>query len=149
MGREALQALHADPRFRVVGVLVRRAGQALGHANIPQYEAPEELLVEAQPDVWLDLTDARSVVAHIDLCIAHGVSPVVGATGYTPADVDRWHQACLHQGIGGVAAPNFAIGALLMMRFAAEAARFFTQAEIIELHHDGKKDAPSGTARRT
>ncbi|MCL6637311.1 MAG: 4-hydroxy-tetrahydrodipicolinate reductase [Alicyclobacillus sp.] len=149
MGREALQALQADPRFRVVGVLVRHAGQALSQANIPQYEEPEQLLLETRPDVWLDLTDARSVVAHTDLCIAQGVSPVVGATGYTPADVERWHQACLRQGIGGIAVPNFAIGALLMMRFAAEAARFFAQAEIIELHHDGKKDAPSGTARRT
>jgi 4-hydroxy-tetrahydrodipicolinate reductase len=151
MGSEALRALAADDRFDTVAVLVRDAGQAQasGQYTCPVYDDPERLLMEAHPDVWLDFTDARSVVHHVDRCIAFGVSPVVGATGYTPEDVARWNEACLRQGIGGIAAPNFAIGALLMMRFAAEAARFFTRAEIIEMHHDGKKDAPSGTARRT
>jgi 4-hydroxy-tetrahydrodipicolinate reductase len=147
MGREAAAALSADERFRVVAALVRSGGQA--HSEIPTYQDPEELLGAVHPDVWLDLTDAASVVRHVDLAIAHGVRPVVGATGYDKDDVARWNEECLERGIGGIAAPNFAIGALLMMRFAREAARFFRAAEIVELHHDGKKDAPSGTAKRT
>ncbi|MCL6515531.1 4-hydroxy-tetrahydrodipicolinate reductase [Alicyclobacillus sp.] len=151
MGTEAVRALAGDPRFELAAVLVRDAGQARtsGRFSCPVYDDPEHLLMEVHPDVWLDLTDARSVVGHIDRCISFGVRPVIGATGYTQADVARWDEACRRQGIGGIAAPNFAIGALLMMRFAAEAARFFKRAEIIELHHDQKRDAPSGTARRT
>ncbi|WP_067935304.1 4-hydroxy-tetrahydrodipicolinate reductase [Alicyclobacillus kakegawensis] len=147
MGREAAQALSADERFSVVGGLVRSRGQA--RQDWPVFQDKSELLAETRPDVWLDLTDSTSVVENIDFAIANGVRPVVGATGYGEADVKRWHEACLERGIGGIAAPNFAIGALLMMRFAREAARFLPAAEIIELHHDGKKDAPSGTARRT
>ena len=148
MGRESYAALTADARFDVVAVLTRD-GQAPAFTECPAYRESTDLLMEQRPDVWLDFTDSESVVRHIDESITFGVRPVVGATGYTPVDVERWHQMCLANDIGGVAAPNFAIGALLMMRFAAEAARFFQQAEIVEYHHAGKKDAPSGTAKRT
>jgi 4-hydroxy-tetrahydrodipicolinate reductase len=148
MGQEAVRALAADPRFEIAGLLVRRPGQAPADAG-EVYTDAQELMVQGAPQVWLDFTDATSVVRHIDWAVEHGIRPVVGATGYTPEDVRRWDEACRRQGIGGIAAPNFAIGALLMMRFAAEAARFFSNVEIVELHHDGKKDAPSGTARRT
>ncbi|MCL6631430.1 MAG: 4-hydroxy-tetrahydrodipicolinate reductase [Alicyclobacillus herbarius] len=147
MGREAALAFSKDARFQVVGGLARRAGQAEG--DWPVFTDKHELITETSPDVWLDLTDASSVVENVDFAITHGIRPVVGATGYTEQDVARWHAACLEREIGGIAAPNFAIGALLMMRFAREAARFMSAVEIIELHHDGKKDAPSGTAKRT
>jgi 4-hydroxy-tetrahydrodipicolinate reductase len=149
MGREAVRAIAEDPRFRLAAVLTRRSGQAPTPFPCPEYHDPAQLLMEVRPDVWLDFTDADSVVKHVDQCIAFGVRPVVGATGYSEEDVKRWHQQCLNNDIGGIAAPNFAIGALLMIRFASEAARFFSKAEIVEYHHDGKKDAPSGTARRT
>jgi len=116
---------------------------------IPAYADPEALLQSTAPDVWLDFTDVTSVRRHVDMAIAHGVCPVVGATGYATTDVERWHRDCLEKEIGGITVPNFAVGALLLMRFAAEAAKFFPTAEIIELHHSGKKDAPSGTAKRT
>jgi 4-hydroxy-tetrahydrodipicolinate reductase len=148
MGQEALKALTADDRFEVAGLLVRRPEQ-LSESSVPAYSDPNVLIEQTQPDVWLDFTDARSVVRHIDMAIAAGVRPVVGATGYTDTDVARWDELLRAAGLGGIAAPNFAVGALLMMRFAAEAARFFPNVEIIELHHDGKRDAPSGTARRT
>ncbi|MCL6446443.1 MAG: 4-hydroxy-tetrahydrodipicolinate reductase, partial [Alicyclobacillus sp.] len=93
--------------------------------------------------------DVRSVVNHVDHAVTRGVRPVIGATGYTPDDLARWDRELRAQGLGGIAAPNFALGALLMIRFAREAARWYGRAEIIELHHDGKKDAPSGTAKRT
>jgi 4-hydroxy-tetrahydrodipicolinate reductase len=149
MGREAVRAIGEDPRFKLAAVLTRQSGQALAPFPCPEYHDPAQLLMEVRPDVWLDFTDADSVVRHVDQCIAFGVRPVVGATGYSPQDVERWNQQCLDNDIGGIAAPNFAIGALLMIRFASEAARFFSKAEIVEYHHDGKKDAPSGTAKRT
>jgi len=74
---------------------------------------------------------------------------VIGTTGFGPEDVDRLRRAAEARGLGGVIAPNFAIGAVLLMRFAAEAAPHFPTVEIIELHHDRKLDAPSGTALLT
>lgn len=150
MGQEALATLRRDDRFEIAGLLVRNSRTADYHEEAGVVtDTPTELLTEAHPDVWLDFTDASSVVPHIDACLTFGVRPVIGATGYTSADIRRWDDACQTSEIGGIAAPNFAIGALLMVRFAEEAARFFPNAEIIELHHDGKKDAPSGTALRT
>ncbi len=147
MGSEAVQALSKDGRFLVSGVLTRRSsGQAF---DCKEYQDPEELLAEDAPDVWLDFTDATSVVQNIDMVVRYGVRPVIGATGYTESDRLRWDAVLKERGIGGIAVPNFAVGAVLMMRFAREAARFFDGVEIIELHHDGKKDAPSGTAKRT
>lgn len=148
MGSEAVRALRGDERFDVVGVLVRTPSSQ-PDAGVVAETDPHTLMERVKPDVWLDFTDARSVVRHVDAAIAAGVRPVIGATGYTLEDVTRWDAALRDAGLGGVAAPNFALGALLMMRFAAEAARFYPQVEIIELHHDGKRDAPSGTARRT
>lgn len=149
MGQEAVQAIQADERFRLAAVLVHNPGKLPKDFSIPVYQDAQVLLSEVQPDVWLDLTDARAVVEHADLALAAGARPVLGATGYATEDLHRWHNACEKHGIGGIAAPNFAIGALLMTRFAAEAARFYPHAEVIELHHSGKRDAPSGTARRT
>jgi 4-hydroxy-tetrahydrodipicolinate reductase len=77
------------------------------------------------------------------------ISPVIGATGWTDEDEVSFESMCDEYGVGAAIVPNFAIGAVLMMRFAAEAARFFPTAEIVELHHDGKLDAPSGTAKLT
>ncbi|MBD3174011.1 MAG: 4-hydroxy-tetrahydrodipicolinate reductase, partial [Armatimonadia bacterium] len=78
-----------------------------------------------------------------------GARPVVGTTGWTTDDLTEAHRACQDAGLGAVIAPNFAIGAVLMMRFAAIAARHMPSVEIIELHHDAKLDAPSGTAAKT
>lgn len=147
MGSEAVRALQADGRFHLAAVLVRDAVQQ--PAEVPAYTDVQTLLDERHPDVWLDLTDAQSVVSNIDHVVERGVRPVIGSTGYTATDRDHWDKQLRAQSLGGLAVPNFAIGALLMMRFAQEAARLFDKVEIIEMHHDGKKDAPSGTAKRT
>lgn len=152
MGREAIRAMVASPRFQIVGGLVRslpadNAGTT--DDSISFYTDAEQLLLETKPEVWLDFTDASSVVQNINLALNYRVRPVIGATGYSSEDLDRWRAVCDEARIGAIAAPNFAIGALLMIKFAKEAAQFYQQAEIIELHHAGKKDAPSGTARRT
>lgn len=149
MGREAIQAVTNAAQLQLAGALVHRPGH---EADIPQtsvYTDPLRLLETEKPDVWLDLTTPESVVGHVDLAIEHGVYPVIGATGYQDTDFERWQIATEKNDIGGLACPNFALGALLMMRFAREAAKWMQSAEIIELHHDQKKDKPSGTALRT
>jgi 4-hydroxy-tetrahydrodipicolinate reductase len=101
-------------------------------------------------DVAVDFTHPDAVMGNLEACVAAGVHAVVGTTGFDEqrlAQVRGWLQAA--PGVGVLVAPNFGIAAVLMMRFAAQAARFFESVEIVELHHPGKADAPSGTARRT
>jgi 4-hydroxy-tetrahydrodipicolinate reductase len=115
--------------------LVARADPALG---VPLAEA-----LSARPEVLVDFTVPDSALANARAAVAVGVHVVIGTTGFDPSEL---------AGLSGAnvfVAPNFAIGAVLMMEFAAQAARHMAKAEIIELHHDGKLDAPSGTAART
>jgi len=107
-----------------------------------------EPLTSAQ--VAIDFTHPDAVMDNLEFCIGHGIHAVVGTTGFDDARLDRlraWLDGA--PGTGVLIAPNFSIGAVLMMRFATEAARFFESVEIVELHHPDKADAPSGTARRT
>ncbi|WP_206830431.1 4-hydroxy-tetrahydrodipicolinate reductase [Alicyclobacillus fructus] len=152
MGQAALEALQREDDLHLCGLLVRRANEEAERRLSPYgavYDDPEKLLDTERPDVWVDLTGPESVVRHVDLALSRGVRPVVGATGYSDDDVRRWERTARERQIGGAVCPNFAIGALLMMRFAREAARFMPRAEIVELHHDGKRDKPSGTSLRT
>ncbi len=126
--------------------LVARADPALGRS------VGEAL--DAGPDVLIDFTVPTAVVANAREAIAAGVHVVIGATGFALADLDglggTGGRGATDRGPANVfVAPNFAIGAVLMMRFAAEAAVHMAGAEIIELHHAAKLDAPSGTAART
>ena len=98
-----------------------------------------------RPDVMIDFTVPDAVVGNAHDAVAAGVHVVIGATGFAITDLDDLRGAEANVFV----APNFAIGAVLMMRFATEAARHLAKAEIIELHHDRKLDAPSGTAART
>jgi len=99
--------------------------------------------VLAGADVAVDFTTPSVALENVKACLAAGVHAVVGTTGFDPALLEG------ATGANVLMAPNFAIGAVLMMRFAAEAAQHMAKAEIIELHHDAKLDAPSGTAART
>ena len=101
-------------------------------------------------DVVVDFTSPDAVMASLQACIARGVHCVVGTTGFDAERIERVRQWCQRSpGTGVLIAPNFAIGAILMMHFAEQAARYFDSAEIVEFHHPAKADAPSGTARRT
>jgi 4-hydroxy-tetrahydrodipicolinate reductase len=102
-----------------------------------------DVLDDAQ--VVVDFTQPETALANALECVRAGVHVVIGTTGFDPAPLYEVERPSANVLI----APNFAIGAVLMMRFAAEAARHMRSAEIIELHHDGKLDAPSGTAKRT
>lgn len=151
MGREAMAALANAPDVIISGALVRQVSVTMRDSfqDVAFYTDPVTLLDTEHPDVWLDLTTPERVVEHVDLALGAKVHPVVGATGYSDDDVHRWHRVAADTGVGGLICPNFALGALLMMRFAKEAAKWMQRAEIIELHHDQKKDMPSGTAART
>jgi 4-hydroxy-tetrahydrodipicolinate reductase len=97
-------------------------------------------------DAAVDFTRPEAVIANVGRCLGAGVPAVIGTSGFDSAAVDA---AARDARVPCFFAPNFALGAVLMMRFAAEAARTFARAEIIELHHETKRDAPSGTARAT
>ncbi|PJE99207.1 4-hydroxy-tetrahydrodipicolinate reductase [Streptomyces carminius] len=109
-----------------------------------------EALTGAGAQVAVDLTHPDAVLGNLEYCVGHGIHGVVGTTGWTDERFDRlrgWLDAS--PGTGVLVAPNFSIGAVLTMRFARQAARFFESVEVVELHHPGKADAPSGTATRT
>jgi 4-hydroxy-tetrahydrodipicolinate reductase len=107
----------------------------------------EELLAGA--DVLVDFTRPETALENALACVRAGVHVVIGTTGFDLAPLFEAQAAAPRPAANVIIAPNFAIGAVLMMRFAEEAARHMAAAEIIELHHDGKLDAPSGTAART
>jgi 4-hydroxy-tetrahydrodipicolinate reductase len=111
---------------------------------------PLEDLLTAQAEAVVDFTHPDVVMENLRFCIEHGIHAVVGTTGFDDERLERlrgWLRGA--PGTGVLVAPNFSIGAVLMMRFAAAAARFYESVEIVELHHPDKADAPSGTARRT
>jgi 4-hydroxy-tetrahydrodipicolinate reductase len=107
-------------------------------------------IADAGAEVVVDFTTPDTVMDHVHWCIEQGIHAVVGTTGFTESRYERirgWLSH--HPTLGVLVAPNFGIGAVLMMAFAERAARHFDSAEIVELHHPNKVDAPSGTARRT
>jgi len=110
----------------------------------------EDLLTGAHPpEVVVDFTRPDTALGNALSCVRAGVHVVVGTTGFDPAPLRQARPADGKPDANVLIAPNFAIGAVLMMRFAVEAARHMAKAEIIEFHHDQKLDAPSGTAKRT
>lgn len=108
-----------------------------------------EDLPSAGAEVVVDFTHPDVVMDNLRFCIEHGIHAVVGTTGFDDVRLDQLHAWLEDSTTGVLVAPNFSVGAVLMMRFAAEAAPFFESVEIVELHHPDKADAPSGTARRT
>jgi 4-hydroxy-tetrahydrodipicolinate reductase len=109
--------------------------------------ALEDVLPAAE--VVVDFTRPDTALDNALACVRAGVHVVIGTTGFDPAPLREARSAAGPRGANVLVAPNFAIGAVLMMRFAAEASKHMEKAEIVELHHDGKLDAPSGTAART
>lgn len=103
----------------------------------------------SKPDVLIDFTNPQSVFSNAKTALQNGVRCVLGTTGLNDIEIEQLGKIADEKGIGAAIIPNFAIGAVLMMKFAQEAARYFSDVEIIELHHDQKLDAPSGTALKT
>ncbi len=161
MGREVCRAVAADPDLELAaavdphhsGLDVRQV-TGVDVAGV-QVEASPDALTLAGVSVAVDFTELSAAKGNLAWCAEHGVHAVVGTTGFTEADLSAVRDMFPDGGPDGgrrahcFIAPNFAIGAVLMMRFAQLAAPWFDSAEIIELHHDGKVDAPSGTAMAT
>ncbi|AGZ23224.1 4-hydroxy-tetrahydrodipicolinate reductase [Streptococcus suis] len=116
--------------------------------GVPVFKTKEEV-ASLEADVWVDFTTPKFAYENTRFALENGFAPVVGTTGFTPEEIEELTALSAEKGLGGLIAPNFAIGAILLMQFAAQAAKYFPNLEIIELHHDKKKDAPSGTAVKT
>jgi 4-hydroxy-tetrahydrodipicolinate reductase len=147
MGREVCRAVAADSELDLVAAVDPNAvGEAVEGVAIG---ADLSGLLDAGAQVAVDFTRPDVVMDSIRWGVEHGVHLVVGTTGISPADLDELRERTAAGNANVLVAPNFAIGAVLMMRFAELAARSMPSVEIIELHHDGKVDAPSGTAIST
>lgn len=136
MGQEVVKAIGNCSEFEIVAKGAR-------HDNLGQ------LIKETQSDIVIDFTNAHCAFANCKTIIENGAHPVIGTTGFTTQQLDMLKRECDAQKLGGIIAPNFSIGAILMMKYAREIANYFPHVEIVELHHDGKADAPSGTALKT
>lgn len=137
---------------RMGSEVVRAVTAAEGMEVVAQIEVGDDLgasLNASQAHVLVDFTVPSAAMGNIRTALAHHVIPVVGTTGLSPADLDELRGLCEKHSTACVIAPNFAIGAVLMMQFAAQAAHYLPDVEIIELHHEKKVDAPSGTAVKT
>ncbi|MFB4211377.1 4-hydroxy-tetrahydrodipicolinate reductase [Shouchella sp. JSM 1781072] len=156
MGYEAVQLCERDEELQLVAVVdSKHDGQTLqdlkgyGDLETPIYSDMEQCFSNHDVDVLVDLTTPAFGKKHMEIALAHGVRPVVGTTGFTNDDIEQLRKLTEEKELGAIIAPNFAIGAILMMKFSQLAARYLTDVEIIEQHHDNKLDAPSGTAMKT
>ena len=156
MGREVVRAvLEAEGLELAAAIDTHEVGVDAGTlagtaaAGIAVGSELDSALARTYPHVLVDFTLPHSVLANLRLALAHGVSPVVGTTGLSAESLAEVDRTAREKGIGAFVAPNFAIGAVLMMQFAAQAAKYLPDVEIIELHHDRKVDSPSGTALLT
>ncbi|MFC5493146.1 4-hydroxy-tetrahydrodipicolinate reductase [Nocardioides caricicola] len=139
-------------RGKVGSEVCRAVEEADGFELVAAVDADDDIdaLVSAGAQAVVDFTHPDVVMDNLEFCIDHGIHAVVGTTGFDDARLDTlrgWLAGAPSTGV--LIAPNFSIGAILMMRFAAAAAPFYESVEVVELHHPTKADAPSGTARRT
>lgn len=154
MGREVVKGILADPELELVGAVGRQSGigqdigvlagrEPLGLALEPDLGAA---IARSGAEVVVDFTRPAVVKENLETIAKQRAHAVIGTTGITEADIPAIAALYREHGVSAVIAPNFAVGAVLLLKFAAQAARFFPQVEIIETHHDQKLDAPSGTA---
>jgi len=155
MGRTVLTAVEDDPTLDLVAAVDRTSagepvGSLVGRPELTlQVEAELSALLDAKVDVAVDFTHPEAVMDNIRWGIGEGMNMVVGTTGISEADLHEIRTSIEGTGSHVFIAPNFALGAVLAEHFAKEASRYFPAVEIIELHHDQKADAPSGTAAHT
>ena len=154
MGHEVGRAVLADTELRFVGAVELSVSQP--YLPVPDY--PEliplssdlgALIDKSCPDVVVDFTSANVSMEAARVALPRKVNMVIGTTGLSEADLDEIRQLCTLHDVGAVVASNFTLGAVLLMHLAQIASRFFANAEIVEMHHDKKLDAPSGTALAT
>ena len=147
MGSTAVQMVKDDQELELAALLDPFAAEE-ELEGVPVFTS-KEALIGFEADVWVDFTTPKFAYENTRFALENGFAPVVGTTGFTPEEIQELTSLSEEKKLGGLIAPNFAIGAILLMQFAAQAAKYFPHLEIIELHHDKKKDAPSGTAVKT
>ncbi len=136
MGQACVKAVTADPDLSLVGQCDRES-----HLK--------EAIQHTQAEVVIDFTNADSIFQTMETIIAAKAHPVIGTTGLLKHQIEQFQKQCEQEKLGGIIAPNFSLGAVLLMKCAQEIMPYFPNVEIIEMHHDGKLDSPSGTAIRT
>lgn len=152
MGQTVVNALGSEADLQLVGAVdIKAAGDKLPHGSgtVPLSSKLEDILNTASPEVVVDFSTASAVMPAVRLSAELGVNVVTGTSGLTPDNIKEMESLAQTNGVGIAVVPNFALGAVLMMHLAQIAGRYFDSAEIIELHHQLKADAPSGTALAT
>lgn len=156
MGQEVLRAVQRDDELELVGAVdISLDGVAVGEligdpeCTVTIRQDLAAALEDARPDVVVDFTSPKVVYANACTALAHGAHLVIGTTGLTAEQRADLHERALANRRGILVAPNFSLGAVLMMQLSETVAKYMPHAEIIELHHNQKYDAPSGTARLT
>jgi len=154
MGKTVIGAVCQEPETKLVGAVdIKVTGDRLplpdGSGDVPLSTDLDSLLASQKPDVMIDFSVAKASMPAIRTAAKRKVNVVIGTTGFTAAEVDEMKKLAGTNGIGIIWASNFAIGAIIMMHLSGIAAKYFDYAEIIELHHNLKMDAPSGTALST
>lgn len=143
MGRLTCETVKSAPDLEYVGGFAR--------TRVPEESIENDLgqLLKKRPDVLVDFTTRPATQRAAHLAVEAGVHPVIGSSEWSEKEREELAQLCHSRGVGGLLVPNFAIGAVLMMRFAEEAAKFFPTVEVVEMHRADKRDKPSGTAAAT
>lgn len=156
MGSEAIHMISRTNHFQLVCAIDRiNEGNFISDIDgLPAIDAPiytdiEHCFSNVDVDVLIDFTHPEVGKRHFKTALDYGVRSVIGTSGFTEEDVDAFERIANEKKVGAIIAPNFAIGAVLMMKFSEMAAKFLPDIEVIEMHHDQKKDAPSGTAVKT
>ncbi|MFW6306484.1 MAG: 4-hydroxy-tetrahydrodipicolinate reductase [Bacillota bacterium] len=156
MGQEVVKTVTTETEDIIVGVCDREnIGQdimdllSLEGEEVIINNNLEETIKNTNPDVVIDFTTPSVVMENINIGLSNGINMIVGTTGITDVDLKLIKKLTEENNVNALIVPNFAVGAILMMRFAQEAAKYMDDVEIIELHHDQKVDSPSGTAIKT
>lgn len=154
VGQKVVKAVCHDPEMQLAGAVdLKVSADKLplpdGSGTVPFSADLGAILDSCRPDVVVDFTVAKASVPAVRTCAGHGVNMVIGTTGFTTDDIKEMKSLAVDNKVGIIVAPNFSLGAVLLMHLAKIAGKYFDHAEIIELHHDRKVDAPSGTSLLT
>ncbi len=148
MGKQAVQLVEKLPDCQLVAVLAPTASSSSDFK--PDVKRFDNLaMVDIAADVWIDFTTPQAVYENTEFALKHHIRPIIGTSGLTTEQTEKLQAIAQKEKLGGIIAPNFGLSAVLLMKFAQEAARYFPDAEVIEMHHADKKDAPSATAITT
>ncbi|WEV43871.1 4-hydroxy-tetrahydrodipicolinate reductase [Lactobacillus sp. ESL0684] len=152
MGQEVVKLIDSLPDYEITGVLAPH----LTSLDPATYQLASSVKmfkkltdITGQYDIWIDFTVPSAVYDNTKFAIEHNIKPIIGTSGLTDDQTIKLQVLATDKKVGGIIAPNFGLSAILLMKFAQIAAAYFPDAEIIEMHHTDKKDAPSGTAIQT